>query len=158
MMPAFISVGSVWEVLPPGVHDATMDEISQRFAYNDHRQRLFEGFRNGVESLRRAGCQNVYLDGSFVTSKPEPRDFAVCWDLAGVDHTKLDPVLLDFSDKRRAQKEKFLGEFFPSGFNAAGRLTFLDFFQVEKLSGKQKGIVRVRFSFTGNRGAINNDH
>jgi len=129
-----------------------MDEIAERFAHNDHRQKLLGGLRVGVEALWYAGCNNLYLDGSFVTSKPMPGDFDVCWDPTGVDHTKLDPVLLDFSDKRRAQKEKFYGEFFPSGFVAAGGMTFLDFFQVEKLTGEPKGIVQVFRSLTAKKG------
>jgi hypothetical protein len=91
----------------------------------------------------------VYLDGSFVTGKPEPGDFDVCWDPTGVDPSRLDPVLLDFSDGRKAQQEKYCGEFFPSSARADGRLTFVDFFQVDKLSGEAKGIARIRLSFTG---------
>jgi hypothetical protein len=158
MIPAFVDIGSLWEVLPPGVHDATMDEINERFAYNKRRQALFDGFRAGVRNLARAGCNEAYLDGSFVTNKPEPGDFDVCWDPAGVDPSRLDPTLLDFSDRRKAQKEKYGGEFFPSTVNAGGRVSFLDFFQVDKYSGKTKGIVRVLLPFTPGREDADNDH
>lgn len=149
MIPDLVDIGSLWEVLPPGIHDATMDEVERSFAYNDQRQELFAGFQAGVMALRRAGCRTVYLDGSFVTGKPKPGDFDVCWDPSGVDPSRLDPVLLDFSDGRKAQKEKYRGEFFPSGARADSHLTFVDFFQVDKLSGEAKGIARIRLSFTG---------
>ena len=91
-----------------------------------------------------AGCQRLYLDGSFVTGKPKPGDYDVCWDPHGVDPRLMDPVFGDFSNKRAAQKAKYGGEFFPSSARVAevGR-TFLEFFQLDKFSGKQKGIILV---------------
>ncbi|MFA6239862.1 MAG: hypothetical protein WC655_02980 [Candidatus Hydrogenedentales bacterium] len=146
MIPLFVDIGSAWEVLPPGVHNATMAEIEQRFATDPHRVALFLGFKKGVESLRRAGCREVLLDGSYITSKRTPGDFDACWDPTGVDDRKLDPVLLDFSHGRRAQKNKFKGEFFPSSAKADGVNRFVDFFQVDKDTGKAKGIIRILLS------------
>jgi len=62
-------------VLPPGVHDATIEEIETRFATSDHRKRMFLGFKNAIEALRKAGCHKIFLNGSFVTGKPIPGDF-----------------------------------------------------------------------------------
>jgi hypothetical protein len=100
MIPESVDINGPWDVLPPGIHDATMEEIERRLATNDVRRDLFDGFRRGVEALRRGGCQIVFLDGSFVTGKERPGDFDACWDPSGVDHRKLDPVLLDFSQRR----------------------------------------------------------
>ncbi len=144
MIPKAIDINGVWDVLPPGIHDATMEEIGQRFASNDVRRELFEGFNRGVEALRRAGCRVVFLDGSYATEKERPGDFDACWDPSGVDPARLDPVLLDFSDKRRNQKLKYAGEFFLSSAMADGTRTFLEFFQTDRHSGKPKGIIRVR--------------
>lgn len=146
MIPKAVAISSVWDVLPPGIHDATMEEIEQRFATSDVRRILFEGFKNGVKSLHRAGCATIYLDGSFVSEKTQPGDFDACWDPAGVDHTKLDPVLLDFSQKRKMQKIKYGGEFFPSSARADGTQTFVEFFQIDKYSGNPKGIIRIRLT------------
>ncbi|MBL8234415.1 MAG: hypothetical protein JNL98_38310 [Bryobacterales bacterium] len=87
----------------------------------------------------------VYLDGSFVTTKRHPGDFDACWDIQGVDEDMLDPVFWDFSDGRAAQKRRFGGEFFPAQLpeGATGR-AFVEFFQVNKLTGARKGIVAVR--------------
>ena len=86
----------------------------------------------------------VYLDGSFVTSKPQPEDFDACWGVAGIDVDKLDPVFLDFSDSRARQKNRFLGEFFPAELpeGATGK-TFVEFFQTDKETGNAKGILAI---------------
>jgi hypothetical protein len=99
-----------------------------------------------VDALRQAGCTTLYLDGSFVTGKPHPDDFDGCWEIAGVDPTLLDPILLQFANKREAQKKKFLGEMFIAAMPGGFGLTFLEFFQLEKFSGRPKGILRVQLS------------
>jgi hypothetical protein len=47
------------------------------------------GFKEAVKALRKAGCRKVFLDGSFITEKPIPGDFDVCWDCTEVDDSKL---------------------------------------------------------------------
>jgi hypothetical protein len=60
----------------------------------------------------------------------------------------LDPVLLQFEDRRRAQKQKYLGEMFIAEFEGAPGFSFLEFFQIEKFSGRPKGILQIRLSAT----------
>ena len=110
---------------------------------------LLSGLVNACTSLEAAGCQAVFLNGSFVTEKPNPGDYDVCWDPVGVDHTRLDPVLLDFSENRLNQKLKYGGEFFPSSAWADGSHPFVDYFQMDKETGRKKGIVRVILSGSG---------
>lgn len=145
MIPNFVTINSEWKVLPPGIHEAAMDEIERRFATNEKRKVLFEGFKRGVDSLMRAGCKTIFLDGSFVTDKPKPGDFDVCWDPTGVDEQELDPVLLDFRDNRRAQKLKYGGDFFPSSTRAKDIPTILSSFQMDKNTMAPKGIIRLIF-------------
>ena len=101
-----------------------------------------EGLRQALLLLKRAGCRRVYLDGSFVTTKPNPGDIDVCWTIAGVDPEVLDAVFLDFSQSRARQKARFLCEFFPADLpeGLTGK-TFLEFFQRDKTTGLPKGIV-----------------
>lgn len=129
--------------MPPGIHDATLTEVELRFATTPHRKWLFRGFVRVTEALAKAGCRQVYLDGSFVTAKPHPGDFDGCWDHVGVDLGTLDPVFLDFSNKRAAQKAKYLGEMFIAGMPNGSAGPFIDFFQVEKSSGQPKGLLRI---------------
>ena len=119
-----------------------MTEVEQSFGYNHHRKALFQGLLEGSAALAKAGCKTVYLDGSFVTGKPRPCDYDACWDPAGVSGDLLDPVFLDFSNGRSSQKQRFVGEFFPSSMRS-GAAPFVEFFQVEKHSGKKKGILSI---------------
>lgn len=143
MIPAFDAQGN----LPPGVHDASWQEFVDVFGRTKRRRLLLLGLSEAVKSLKRAGCRKLYLDGSFTTNKEAiygepPGDFDGCWEPQGVNPTLLDPVLLDFSNKRAAQKAKFGGELFISNYPAAPDGTaFLDFFQMDKRTGASKGII-----------------
>jgi hypothetical protein len=56
----------------------------------------------------------------------------------------LDPVLLDFREGRRAQKERFGGELFIAQRGAdPGGTRFLEFFQRDRDTGEPKGIVEI---------------
>ena len=102
------------------------------------------GLSAAVENLKSAGCQIVYVNGSFVTNKAVPNDFDACWEEAGVDPTILDPVLLTFDSGRVTQKAKYLGELFPAS-TIADRDGFssLEFFQTDKDTGRPKGIIAI---------------
>jgi uncharacterized protein DUF6932 len=139
MVPPFTASGT----LPPGVHWATWSELTDRFGTTPHRLKLVEGLKVALQSLAGAGCRTVYINGSFVTAKDVPGDFDACWDPAGVEVSLLDPVLLDFSNKRAAQKAKFGGELFLSSSWAAAGTVFLDFFQIDKATGEAKGIIAI---------------
>jgi hypothetical protein len=152
VIPTLVDLGfsTPWPVLPPGIHDATVDEIVQRFATTPHRRRLMDGFVRVLSALEAAGCSTAYIDGSFVTDKPHPGDFDGCWSTVGVNKALLDPVLLRFERKRELQKLKFGGEmFFAEAIGAPG-LTFLQLFQKDKYSGSAKGILRLRLPLKGN--------
>lgn len=146
MIPAFVDIGSPWKVLPPGVHKATLKEIKEHFAISDHRKILFSGLLEGIRDLRKAGCRIVLLDGSFITEKPFPNDYDACWDTEEVDLSKLDPVFFDFSNKRKKQKDRYNGEFFPNEVLADGVICFSDYFQIDKYTGKFKGIIRINLT------------
>ncbi len=87
------------------------------------------------------------VDGSFVTAKSIPNDFDGCWSTEGVDFDLLnliDPILLTFGNGRAAQKAKYLGELFPADTTEFGTgRTFLEFFQIDKETGDQKGIIAI---------------
>jgi len=144
MIPELIDIGSIWKALPPGLHDASLDEVELVFVTDAHRRKLFEGLKSGCAALKKAGCITVYLDGSYVTEKTDPGDFDACWDPTGVDPALLDSVLLDFANRRQNQKLKYQGEFFPSTWLADGARTFVDYFQIDKDSGSKKGLLVIR--------------
>jgi hypothetical protein len=133
--------------LPPGIHLVSWPELEAHCGRNPHRRRLLSGLRRALEVLKAVGCRTAYVDGSFVTNKDVPPDFDGCWERAGMDLLKLkamDPVLLMFVNRRAAQKAKYFGELFPADSVAAGSgLTFLNFFQRDKDTGRAKGILAV---------------
>ncbi len=103
---------------------------------------------DAVDLLAAAGCQQVWLNGSFVTAKDEPGDFDACWDLGDVDIDALDPIFLDLSpDGRSRQKARFGGELFPNVVEAETGLRFADFFQNQR-DGSRKGIVMLHIGGT----------
>jgi hypothetical protein len=150
MIPALVTINSnaPWDMLPEGIHLTTLPEIEARFAQTPHRKGLFDGFCIAVSNLQVAGCTTVYLDGSFVTEKHHPNDFDAAWDPTGVDPYKLDPVLLNFKDKRAAQKAKYGGELFIATNPAAMGISYIEFFQHDRDTGLRKGILKVQLSST----------
>ncbi len=142
MIPEFDERGG----LPPGIHNASWDEIVTRYTTNTRRGELLEGLLGALRSLKAAGCTTAYLDGSFVTAKEHPGDFDACWEPTGVDPVRLDTELLDFSDERAAQKARYGGELFPVEATAEpSGTTFLDYFQRDRETGQPKGIIAIDF-------------
>jgi hypothetical protein len=66
-------------LLPPGIHQASLDELKERFAVfsrSDRRLRLFENFGRLLGDAQKSGVvRRVIVAGSFVTDTPEPNDF-----------------------------------------------------------------------------------
>ena len=108
------------------------------------RRQVVDGLEMAIDSLRRAGCRTMYIDGSVVPSQEIPNDFDACWDEEGVVPELLDPVLLQFDAGRAAQKAKYLGELFPASPGATVEgMSFLEFFQTDRETGGSKGMVAV---------------
>jgi hypothetical protein len=62
-------------MLPEGIHDCTLEELEERFAFNPARrilwQRLLE-FLEWTRSMKQ--FSHAYIAGGFITAKPEPSD------------------------------------------------------------------------------------
>ena len=135
-------VDQVTGYLPPGVHRATWVEVVERWNLNSHRSRLLVGLWSLCHNLAEAGCRELILDGSFVTSKPIPGDYDAAWETAGVRPELLDPVLLDFGNHRAAMKAKYLGDLFPATASTPFGVLFRDFFRTDR-NGVEKGVVLI---------------
>ena len=128
--------------LTPGIHDAVWCDVTSRFAVNSHRERLMGGLLAACLNLVVAGCRALLLDGSFVSAKALPGDYDGAWETEHVDPDLLDPVLLDFSNRRAAMKAKYLGDLFPASFSAAPGVLYRGFFRTDR-NGVEKGIVKI---------------
>jgi hypothetical protein len=141
MIPDFDENGN----LPPGVHFCEWEEFVERFGTNERRLRLIEGLQIAMEQLKAAGCRTIYINGSFVTIKANPRDFDAAWDTEDVDIDYLRinaPRLLNYYD-RQAQKAQHKGEIFPSDAPVGDLgLNSLEFFQHDRQQNR-KGIVAI---------------
>lgn len=145
MIPNLVALPNYpYFVLPTGVHDASLTEIEEIYTYNDRRKWLFAGLLKGSKDLLTAGCKCLYLGGSFVTSKDEPRDFDACWEQDGVDLSILTPELRVYAPPRLRQKAIYGGEFLPSKVSEGGRpYDLVDFFQWTDNFKHRKGIIRI---------------
>jgi len=137
-LPDFNEAGE----LPPGEHEATLDEIEQRFGRaNARRRRLMDGLRRAAANLADAKVRKIWVDGSFITNKATPNDIDGVWDSRpGVDYAVLDPVFLG---TRAEMKEKYGLDFFPNVIEAGSGKPFPAFFQTNSLL-EPKGIVVVK--------------
>lgn len=74
MLPEFNSDGN----LPPGVHQASLTEIENRFGeftISDRRVKLFSKFKQLVEMAKFSGIvKRIIIGGSFVSAKLVPND------------------------------------------------------------------------------------
>lgn len=69
-------------LLPPGLHDVSEDELSRHFVdpFGDAKKRreLVDGLRRFTNAIKGLGVGfELWLDGSFVTKKPDPDDVDV---------------------------------------------------------------------------------
>jgi hypothetical protein len=136
-IPGFRADGT----LPPGEYRATWPEIVGRYGWNARRRALLAGLRLALSELQRAGCERVYVDGSFVTEKDEPNDYDCCWEEAGVAIPSLHAGLLDLRWPRATMNATFGGEMFPANAFADAQLTrYRTFFQRDR-DDEPKGII-----------------
>ena len=131
--------------LKPGIHELTWEQFEEIFGQDVVRRDLILGIKRAIKLLIAAGCQKVYIDGSFVTKKKRPRDYDMCWDEERVDLKKLSPLFIeDRGFKYNSERKKlFQGDIYPAKSIAHlnPSRTFLEFFQVDKDTGRPKGII-----------------
>jgi uncharacterized protein DUF6932 len=71
VIPEFNEIGQ----LPPGVYEATIEEVIARFgAGSEERELCAQSLQWLVPMCRRAGIASLYLNGSFVTDRAAPLD------------------------------------------------------------------------------------
>lgn len=83
-----------WGSLEPGIHTATWAEVKAVFGQTSTRATLMDKAYIGLCVLRDAGCKEFLLDGSFVSSKSDPKDLDMLWVTEGVDRSKVPRAFL----------------------------------------------------------------
>ena len=124
-------------LLPPGDHEATLDEVKERFCWNYRRRVIYNGIEFTACELTKLQVTEIWLDGSFVTNKERPRDADVAYEVPAGS----DPATWGlFSPQRRRDLKQYqhvdLLHYWP------GQPSIRDFF-CEDRNGTAKGIVRL---------------
>jgi hypothetical protein len=142
--------------LPEGVHDTTLEAVRERFAFNPTRVALFTKLERFLAWAASTGTfTHAYINGGFVTSKPEPEDSDVILQTAapyGAEAfsamrpffaASLDAIYLEY-----AVHLHFWCEGFPGGLSDFRR--FFQYLRPQDAAprglqeGARKGIVRIR--------------
>ena len=129
-------------LLPVGIYPAKWNELVERFGFNEHRLKLLDELKKGLNLLQQYGCTEVCIDGSFVTAKPFPNDIDVAYDNTRMNWKKFIKEQPEFNDNKngnKIQKEKYQSEFY--AYNAFED-SILQFFQFDR-DGNSKGIVKL---------------
>jgi hypothetical protein len=97
-LPAFVTHAEVpFPVLPSGIHDANDAQVKEAFveafADNGRRRQVYEGW-NSFRSILRSivDVEEEYVDGSFVTGKPRPKDIDVSYWIDADELNALAPI------------------------------------------------------------------
>ena len=129
-------------IFKPGIHKYSMHEVERMFAYNDIRDKHFEGFMKWARELKEAGCKTVYLDGSFITRRKDPHDFDACWEpFVPKTRPKAQSLLDESIDGNLARKKEFGGDIFPRFTAKYGDR--VEKWQYDERTRRVKGIIEI---------------
>jgi hypothetical protein len=78
--------------------ELTLAEFEQHFVTNAWRKERFKNALIFFEIFNACGCSTVYIGGSFISTKINPDDIDLCFDLQGIDPDKMEEVFPDFFD------------------------------------------------------------
>ena len=74
-----------------------MAEITKRFGFTPRRRWLLRGLRKAVDAFRAAGIEEIFIDGSFCSAKPDPGDVDGYWVEPDAQvYDRIDPYWTDF--------------------------------------------------------------
>jgi len=149
LIPAFDpSTGA----LPPGNHQATVEHIRKRLGFTPRRRWLLKGLRAAIEAFWAAGIEEIYIDGSFCTEKPDPGDVDGYWvePDEGV-YDRIDAYWIDFEPvlvphlrkwKWRMWADYGVEFFIHPAMQATPELGFPEFFRQDR-DGQPRGVIQV---------------
>jgi hypothetical protein len=141
MIPAFLEDG----YLPAGLHVAGEVDVIVRFGSATLKRRLLAlRLMRWIELGRQVGAKRLFVDGSFVTAKPDPQDLdAVVWlniDFAArVERGEMAAVELNMMLTTRQPEEIFAAE------DRRDWEEWLEFFgRTREADRRRKGLVEVQ--------------
>jgi len=134
--------------LPPGVHEATLSEVVERFGTNTPRRQVLASRLQELVSLARVTgkLRRIFIWGSFVTDKAFPRDldiFLLMQEGFDQEFTALSPPQRYVFEHERARL-LFEADIFWAT-EAVGAVVLASWLSIYQLSRdmEQRGIVEV---------------
>ena len=128
-------------IFKPGIYEYTLEKLERDFATNKKRKDLFEDIKRLAKELKDAGCEFLYIDGSFITRKETPGDFDACWEPFVRNNKQVNALLLEDSTFASSwRKEMFSGDIFPRFGEYGDRV---EKWQVDSRNGKVKGVISI---------------
>jgi hypothetical protein len=138
--------------LPPGDHRATLREIAKRLGFTPRRKWLLKGLSAAVEAFWAADIQEIYIDGSFCTEKPDPGDIDGYWVEPDSEvYERIDPYWIDFTPVLAQPVRKWnwrmwvdhgVEFFIHPAMQATAEEGFPEFFRHD-CEGRARGVIRV---------------
>ncbi len=136
--------------LPDGIHDCTLEEAADRFAVfqsSDRRPQLWARFTEFMHEAKACRLvEDVLVDGSFVTGKPEPSDIDLVLVVAASHDFSADLPPTHYGVLAQRQVRRRFGFDIVVVKNGSANLeqAVAFFQQVKQRPGEKKGILRVR--------------
>lgn len=137
-------------LLPPGIHDCSLRELGERFGTfhsTDRRPRLYEKLQEYLIQVRSTGLVvAIIVNGSFVTSKPDPGDIDLIIVLPSHHDfsAELQPMAYNLISRRRVSRQ-YGFDVLVTQENAPEYGQFIEFFQqVREQPHLRKGVLRMR--------------
>lgn len=102
-----VSLNPETGLLPPGEHNMTLEQIDHLFGHTSHRRYLLEMLHKVCLILKTAGVPQIWINGSFVTSKHRPGDYDICYEIT----EDIFKALPDYPFKQERADTLIRGEF-----------------------------------------------
>jgi hypothetical protein len=129
-----------------------LEEILRRFGFTPRRRWLLKGLRSAVQAYWAAGIEEIFLDGSFCTEKPDPEDIDGYWVEPDPDvYDRIDPYWVDFEPvlvpglrkwKWRMWIDHGLEFYIHPAMRAAPERGFPEFFREDR-DGRSRELIQV---------------
>lgn len=136
-------------LLPPGIHETTLDEIRDRFGVfrgNEQRPRLFVSLAELVAAMQRSTLfEALLVDGSFVTAKLTPNDMDIIAVLQPGHDFERDLLMSEYALVSRAMlRRRFRFDVVVAEKASAVYTTYIEFFsRVRESPELRKGILSI---------------
>lgn len=145
-IPALNQIG----LLPPGLHDCSLEEVRARFGTfqeSDRRQELFRRLTELAAACQRSGLfEALLVDGSFVTAKPAPNDIDLLLVLRPGHDFERDLPMSEYAlVSRPLLRRRYAFDVIVAEANSELYHSYVTFFcQVRGLPELTKGLLRLR--------------